>query len=107
MEEIDSHLVCVENYARAIAHQLNFAMDTFWECDDDLLLEIVNTKGPVEMNKIFEAHAENSAAINKLLNLRGIESIATIGKRKPLELNDQGIFVLNYPVEEPIIDDGV
>lgn len=100
LEQIDNHLVLVENYAKGIAQQLNASMDVFWGCNDDLLLQIVNEKGPEEMERIFEAHAENATAINNLLALRGIAPIATIGMRKPLTLNEQGVFVLNYPPEQ-------
>lgn len=103
LEQIDEQLKYVENYAKGAAHALNKAMDIFWETDDDLLIEMMNQKGPVEMNNIFTAHAENAANINLLLAQRGIEPIAVIGMRKPVVLNSDGLFEMNYPIsEEPI-----
>lgn len=105
---IDEQLKYVENYAKGAAHALNKAMDIFWETDDDLLIEMMNQKGPVEMNNIFTAHAENATNINLLLSQRGIEPIALIGMRKPVVLNSDGLFEINYPtVEEVIIDESV
>ncbi len=99
LQQIDEQLQLVENYAKGAAHSLNSAMDLFWETPDDILLEIVNSKGNAEMTHIFEAHYANANAINALLADRGIAPVATTGKRKPLEFNPEtGMFFFDYPV---------
>ena len=108
LEQIDEQLRYVENYAKGAANALNAAMDIFWNTEDELLLQILNDKGPVEMNNIFTAHAENATNINNLLTQRGIEPIALIGMRKPIKLNDQGLFELDYPpITEPEITENI
>lgn len=100
--QIDEQLKLVENYAKGAAHALNSAMDIFWNTEDELLLEILNEKGPLEMTEIFTAHAHNASNINALLGERGIEPIALIGMRKPIKVNEQGVFEMDYPVVEEL-----
>ena len=105
LAQIDEQLKIVENYAKGAAHALNSAMDVFWNTEDSLLLEILNSNGPLEMNDIFTAHANNAANINALLGERGIEPIALIGMRKPIKVNELGVFEMDYPVVEgPVVD---
>lgn len=103
---IDEQLQLVENYAKGAAHALNTTMDLFWETPDELLLQICNAKGPVEMTQIFESHYARATAINELLADRGITPIAVIGKRKPLEFNPEtGLFFFDYPVVAAAVED--
>ena len=105
LEAINTPLTLIENSARSICHNLNHAMDIFWNLPDDELLEIMNSKGPVEMNKIFTAHARNAENMNLLSADRGVESLAVIGMRKPVSFNDEtGLFEINYPQESIKID---
>jgi len=105
LEAIDSHLKLVENYIKGAAHALNSTMDEFWNCPDELLLDILNSKGPVEMENIFTSHANNATNINNSLAERGIGPIALIGLRKPIKVNDQGLFEMDWPViDEPILE---
>ena len=102
--QIDEQLTIVENYTKGAAHALNSAMDIFWSTDDETLLEILNQKGPAAVNEIFAAHALYASNINALLSERGVEPIALIGARKPIKVNDAGVFEMDYPViEEPVI----
>jgi hypothetical protein len=101
LEQIDEQLKYVENYAKGAANALNRVMDIFWETEDNLLIDMMNQKGSVEMNNIFQKHAETASGINFILNQRGVESIASIGMRKPVVLGEDGLFSIVYPEVEP------
>jgi len=101
--EINDQLELVINNIKSAAFNLNKAMDIFWETEDNLLIEMINQKGPVEMNNIFQKHAETANAINFILNQRGVDSIASIGMRKPVVLGEDGLFKIVYPEEEHIV----
>jgi hypothetical protein len=109
LEAINEPMSLIENSARAICHNLNHAMDMFWNLPDEQLLEIMNFKGPVEMNKIFTAHARNAENMNSLLADRGVSPLALIGMRKPVVFNGEtGLFEIDLPVgEDPIVEEPV
>jgi hypothetical protein len=101
--EINDQLELLINNIKSAAFNLNKAMDIFWETEDNLLIEMMNQKGPVEMNNIFQKHAETANGINFILNQRGVDSIASIGMRKPVVLGEDGLFKIVYPEEEHIV----
>lgn len=108
--QIDSETVLapldlLDNYIKAACDQLNASMDLFWGLPDERLLAWLNNKGPAAVMEVFAAHEAHATALNQILVDRGLEVRALIGARKPLAVDEQGQFYVNYPPVEPAPED--
>lgn len=95
LQKIDAPLKHLENWTRNCIFSLNASFNAFWSLSDAEIEEIMNAKGIVELQEIFEAHFKYANGFNQLLEDRGISfPRAVTVKPREITVDENGVISL-------------